>query len=121
MNVFELVGFLALAVLVILCSRGLGQILGLPAAVAVIPTSGFLLLLLRRFTKISSHGLLFLSSVLILVPLLSIGLASVLGLRDPILATPVAFGLLFIAIQIQGKLLAWRRARPSNPNSNKSQ
>ena len=121
MNLLEFVCSLALAVLVILCSRGLGHILGLPAAVAVIPTSGILLLLLRVFTKISSRGLLLLSSVLVLVPLLSMGLAPILGLRDSIFAIPLAFGIVLIAIQLQGKLLASRRAKDVNASRHESE
>lgn len=106
MNVFELVGFLFLVALVIFGSRGLGHLLAMPELALVIPVVGFLVLMLRAWKKIPRRALLILSSLLAAASFLSIALARILGLREPILATPVAVGIIFIGIQ--SKLLPWR-------------
>ena len=113
MNLLEFVCFLTLVAFVVLCSGGLGRVLAIPAAAAVIPISGLLIFLLRLLTKIPTRVLLILSIPLVLVALLSIGLARELGVREAIFATPIAAGLVFIAIQ--SRLLMWRRAPTPNP------
>jgi hypothetical protein len=112
MNLVEFICFLVLAALVILCSGGLGQVLGIPAAAAVIPISAFLVLLLRVLTRVPNRALLVLASLLVLVARVSMGLALTLGLRESIRITPVAAGLVFIAIQ--SKVLTWRRVKKRN-------
>jgi hypothetical protein len=99
MNLLEFLCFLLLAALVILCSRSLGRVFGVPEAALVVPVTCLLVLSLRVFTKISFQRLLILSSLLLSVTLLSMGLAHVLALRDAMFAAPVAAGLVLIAIQ----------------------
>ena len=118
MNLLEFVCFLLLVALVILSSRGLGYAFGIPEAASVIPIGGFLMVLLRVFTKIPTRALLILSSLIVTVSLLSLGLARVLGLRESIVATPVAGG--FVLLVIQSRLRVWRRTRPPDKNTDQN-
>jgi len=107
MNLLEFVCFLVFAAIVILCSRGLGHLAGIPEVVAVIPVLCLLVLLLRVFTKGSLRGVLILISLLASVVFLSIGIAHGWGLRDSIFATPLAATLALIVVQ-GGRLLRRR-------------
>src|SRR5215467_7438802 len=109
MNLIEFFGFLLLVVVVIFCSRQLGRVLGMPAAALVIPIIGLFLFLLRWWTRTSTRTLLILAGLLIVTSLLSIAIAHVLSLREPIVAAPGAAGIIFIAVQ--SKLLPWQRVR----------
>jgi len=117
MNLLELIGFLLSLACVIFGSRELGRILAIPEAALVIPVIGLLVLLLRVSSKIPPRALLILGSLLAVGSFLSMGIAHALSLREPIFVTPVAAGVLFIAIQ--SRLFA--RWRAKTPNTGKGE
>src|SRR3954470_21991040 len=99
MSLFELVFFVVLVALVILCSRCLSHFSGVPQGLAVIPVIGSLVLLLSLL-KASSRGMWIISSLFTLATLLSMGLAELLRLRNPVFAAPFGCVLVIVAIQI---------------------
>ena len=100
MSLFELVFFVVLVALVILCSRCLSHFFsGVPEGLAVIPVIGSLVLLLSLL-KASSRGMWIISSLFTLATLLSIGLAELLRLRNPVFAAPFGCVLIIVVIQI---------------------
>jgi hypothetical protein len=115
MNVFELIFSVLLVVLVVFGSNRLGQMLGLPEAVAVVPVIGAIALLLYVTRQVRGHTLMILSTRLLVVALLAIGFSHIAGLRQ---ATFIASGcavFVFIGIvAIQSRILAWRRRAGSN-------
>ena len=115
MNIVEFVAFSLLAAFVMICSRELGHLCSLPEAAAVIPVTGLLVLLFRVVTKISLRRSLILSMFLLVVIIVSMGLAHLLALRDPSFASPVAAGLVVIANQAR----LWVLRRTKTPDATK--
>ena len=112
MSLFELLGFLLLIALVVLGSRELGHLFGLPEAALVIPIVALFILVVHIWKKNAARALLIPSIFLVVASLLSIATAHVFGLREPIFAAPIAVGIVFIAIQ--SKLLSRWRAKRSD-------
>lgn len=115
MNLFELGFFLAMVGAVMLCSKEMERLFAIPEALAVIPIIGTVVLLLRIFTRIRPHTLLYLSALLAAVSLLSIGLAKALGLRESIYMIPLSTGLALIVVR--SAFLAKRRRKAPDTNS----
>ena len=111
MSIFELVGFLLMLLFVTLASRELGRVLAVPQLLLVVPLIFFLVLVLQTWKKVPARTLFVLSGLLIVAIYLSMAVAYALSLREPILVTPVAAGIIFIAIQ--SKLFARDRQNPS--------
>ena len=120
MSLLELVFSILLVVSVIFCSKGLGHIVGIPEAAAVVPIIGVPVLLLHVTKRVPGRALMILSTRLLVVALLAIGIAPLAGLRE---ATFVASGtavFVFILIAaIQSKVSTWRRGRESNASQPK--
>jgi hypothetical protein len=115
MSLFELGFFLAMVSAVMLCSRVLERVFGMPEALAAPLIIGVLVLLLRVLTRIRPRALLYLSALLAAVSLVSMGLAKALGLRESIYMTPVSTGLTLIVIR--AVLLAKRRRKAPDTNN----
>src|SRR5258705_12448876 len=92
---------------VMLCSRALERLFGMPEALAAPLIIGILVLLLRVLTKIRPRTLLYLSGLLAAVSLLSIGLAKAFEIRQSIYMTPLSTGLALIVVR--SAFLAKRR------------
>jgi hypothetical protein len=115
MSLFELGFFLAIVSAVMLCSRGLERLFGVPEALAVPLIIGILVLLLRVLTRIRPRALLYLSALLAAVSLLSIGLAKAFEIRESIYMTPLSTGLALIVIRVV--FLARRRRKAPDTNN----
>src|SRR4051794_21911887 len=91
MSLLELIFFSLVVAFMMLCSRGLGHILGVPDALAAVPLIGLLLLLLRLLTKMPRSSLFFFSWFLGGTTFVSIALAHLLrlDLRRSFLFTPI--------------------------------
>jgi hypothetical protein len=105
MNLFELVAVAVLVSLLVLTSRGLAQLFGLPAALTLILIVGIMAVLLRVITKVSSRNVFKLSIFFLAIAFLSMEVARPRGsdLLGLVLAAPSATVIVVLAIG------AWKR------------
>jgi hypothetical protein len=117
MSLIEILALVVMVVLALLGSRGLGHMLGMPDALAVIPITAFLFIVLRVFAKIPTRRSLALLSFLVVITLLAMWLGRDLGsgLRGLILAPVVATIVVLLVIQTG----AWIRRRIEVPKGSK--
>jgi hypothetical protein len=100
---------------VILCSRALERLFGMPEALAAPLIIGILVLFLRVLTRIRPRKLLYFSGLLAAVSFLSIGLAKTFEIRESIYMTPLSTGLALIVIRVV--FLARRRRKAPDTNN----
>jgi len=114
MNLFELIIVSIIAIAVLLLSKGIAHLVGIPVVLATVGTIAIGTLLVRLASKIDLRSLLLFPSLLSAACLSGIALQHSLNwsLREVILTMPISAA---IAVLIVGKLFRPAKARQSQP------
>ncbi len=107
MNIFEFIFFVILVCVVMVCSRRIGRVLGMPDALVAVALIAILALLVRLATKIPPRVLLYLSALLAAASILSLGVA--IAFPESMLIAPIIGG--GMTVVIGGALSNMRRKK----------
>jgi hypothetical protein len=100
MNILELLITLAVISATMFVSQKIALVARVPSAIVTVLVIGLLAFITKIIAKTPTRPLMFMTGFVTSTALLAIGLACVVGARQPIVMLPVAIAVVFLAVQI---------------------